>query len=55
MINKFKKPKNQGHFKVVTMIVAILFLFAVDFSFGHVSLTFPPARRLDLDFLDTFR
>jgi len=37
------------------MIVPILFLFAVDFSFGHVSLTFPPARRLDLDFLDTFR
>jgi hypothetical protein len=22
---------------------------------GHVSLTFPPARKYDLDFLDTFR
>lgn len=35
-------------------ILAIIVLFANDAS-SHVSLTFPPARKYELDFLDTFR
>lgn len=36
-------------------ICAIFMIGLISKSSGHVSLTFPPARKYDLDFLDTFR
>lgn len=42
----------------VTMLVAVLVAFvavSVDQVAGHVALTFPPARKYDLDFLDNSR
>ncbi|CAD7078459.1 unnamed protein product [Hermetia illucens] len=35
--------------------VSFLFLTLFQFSRGHVALTFPPARKYDLDFLDNSR
>jgi len=37
------------------MIIVLLLLTVLHHSFGHVALIFPPARKYDLDFLDSFR
>lgn len=43
--------------KIVTMLLVSLvtLVVLVDQAVGHVALTFPPARKYDLDFLDNSR
>ena len=36
-------------------LCALALLALTPIAWGHVALTFPPARKFDLDFLDTFR
>lgn len=37
------------------VVVVVILLCLVEQILAHVSLTFPPARKYDLDFLDSFR
>lgn len=37
------------------VITPVIFVYLVGVTHAHVALTFPPARKLDLDFLDFFR
>lgn len=39
---------------ILTLLAAVLSVVVVQ-VFGHVALTYPPARRFDLDFLDNSR
>ena len=36
-------------------VLLVLFSFVLCLASAHVALTYPPARKYDLDFLDTFR
>ena len=40
---------------MLLVVVAVTVSGLVDQALGHVSLTFPPARKYDLDFLDNSR
>ena len=37
------------------VLVVLVVVFVVQVSYAHVGLTFPPARKFDLDFLDNIR
>ena len=54
-----ERKYHRDHFKpmmlTLSLILAFLISFCADFTSAHVGLTFPPARRFDLDFLDKIR
>ena len=51
--NKMKLATTSRCFFPVTVLVVVVLL--IDTCQGHVGLTFPPARKYDLDFLDNVR
>lgn len=53
--NRLPVPSSRGKIMLLGVVIAVTLSCLVDQALGHVALTFPPARKYDLDFLDNSR
>lgn len=52
---KKKKIEGTDNNNMAALLLSVFVLMSASLSLAHVSLTFPPARKYALDFMDTVR